>query len=64
LQIKTKIVTHHTSDSKPVKQEDSSTVILPPLVFRAVMYSAPSRWASGARFTTLHFLFNSWMGPV
>ncbi len=33
LQIKTKIVSHHTTDSKPVKQEVNGTVILPPLVF-------------------------------
>ncbi len=33
LQIKTKIVTCHTADSKPVKQKVNSTVILPPLVF-------------------------------
>ncbi len=33
LQIKTKIVTCHTADSKPVKQEVNGTVILPPLVF-------------------------------
>jgi len=33
LQIKTKIVSCHTVDSKPVKQEVKSTVILPPLVF-------------------------------
>jgi hypothetical protein len=33
LQIKTKIVSCHTADSKPVKQEVSGTVILPPLVF-------------------------------
>ncbi len=32
-QIKTKIVSCHTADSKPVKQEVNSTVILPPLVF-------------------------------
>jgi hypothetical protein len=32
LQIKTKIVSHHTAVSKPVKQEVNSTVILPPLV--------------------------------
>jgi hypothetical protein len=30
LQIKTKIVSSHTDDSKPVKQEVNSTVILPP----------------------------------
>jgi hypothetical protein len=30
LQIKTKIVSCHTADSKPVKQEVNGTVILPP----------------------------------
>ncbi len=33
LQIKTKIVSCHAADSKPVKQEVNSTMILPPLVF-------------------------------
>jgi len=33
LQIKTKIVSCHTADSKRVKQEVNGTVILPPLVF-------------------------------
>ncbi len=33
LQIKTKIVSSHTADSKPVKQEVNITMILPPLVF-------------------------------
>ncbi len=33
LQIKTIIVSCHTADSKPVKQEVDGTVILPPLVF-------------------------------
>ena len=37
LQIKTKIVSSHTADSKPVKQEVNGTVIHPPLVF-------PARW--------------------
>ncbi len=32
VQIKTKIVSCHTADSKPVKQEVNGTVILPPLV--------------------------------
>ncbi len=32
-QIKTKIVSCRTADSKPVKQEVNGTVILPPLVF-------------------------------
>jgi hypothetical protein len=35
LQIKTKIVSCHTADSKSVKQEVNGTVILPPLVFPA-----------------------------
>jgi hypothetical protein len=35
LQIKTKIVSCHTADSKPVKQGVNGTVILPPLVFPA-----------------------------
>ncbi len=33
LQIKTKIVSWHTANSKPVKQEVNGTVILPPSVF-------------------------------
>jgi hypothetical protein len=33
LQIKTKIVSCQSADSKPVKQEVNCTVILPPLVF-------------------------------
>ncbi len=33
MQIKTKIASYHTADSKPVKREVNSTVILPPLVF-------------------------------
>ncbi len=33
MQIKTKIVSCHTADSKPVKQEVNGTVILPPIVF-------------------------------
>jgi hypothetical protein len=33
LQIKTKIVSSNTPDSKPVKQEVNSTLMLPPLVF-------------------------------
>jgi hypothetical protein len=36
LQIKTKTVSCHTADSKPVKQEVSGTMILPPLVFPGV----------------------------
>ncbi len=33
MQLKTKIVSCHTADSKPVKQEVNGTVILPPLEF-------------------------------
>ncbi len=42
MQIKTKIVICHTADSKPVKEEVNSTVILPPLVFPAVCFSHAS----------------------
>jgi len=36
LQIKTKIVSSQTADSKTVKQEINGAVILPPLVFPAI----------------------------
>ncbi len=36
MQIKTKIVSCHTGDYKPVKQEVNGTVILPPLIFLAL----------------------------
>jgi hypothetical protein len=42
LQIKTKIVSCHTANSKPVKQEVNSTVILPPLVFPAHVHATLS----------------------
>ncbi len=35
MEIKTKNVSFHAADSKPVKQEVNGTVILPPLVFPA-----------------------------
>ncbi len=38
LEIKTKNVSCHTADSKPVKQEVNGTVILPPLVFPAFFF--------------------------
>jgi hypothetical protein len=38
MQIKTKIVSSHTADSKLVKQEVNSTVILPPLVFPGLVH--------------------------
>ncbi len=43
LQIKTKIVSCYTADSKPVKQEVNGTVMLPPLVFPAQMSHADIR---------------------
>jgi hypothetical protein len=39
LQIKTKIVSCHTADSKLVKQEVNSTMILPPLVFPGLIFA-------------------------
>jgi len=44
LQTKTKIVSCHTADSKPGKQEVNGTVILPPLVFPVlyIMFSLNS----------------------
>jgi hypothetical protein len=38
LVLKTKIVSCHTANSKPVKQEVNGTVILPPLVFPAWIF--------------------------
>jgi hypothetical protein len=40
-QIKMKIVSCHTADSKPVKQEVNSTVILPSLVFHGLADRLP-----------------------
>jgi hypothetical protein len=42
LQIKAKIVSSHTADSKPVKQEVNGTVILPPLVFPGDSHTVPA----------------------
>ncbi len=40
LQTKTNIVSCHTADSKPVKQQEvNGTVTLPPLVFPDIVYS-------------------------
>jgi hypothetical protein len=41
LQIKTKIVSCHTADFKPVKQEVNGTVTLRPLVFPALSNATP-----------------------
>jgi hypothetical protein len=43
LQIKTKIVSCHTADSKPVKQEVNGTVILPSLVFPGRLHVCTAR---------------------
>jgi hypothetical protein len=55
LQIKTKIVSCHTADSKPVKQEVNGTVILTPSVFPdlCIMPTISRRVAQGAKATTL-----------
>ncbi len=45
LQIKTKIVSCHTADFKPVKQEVNGTAILPPLV-RVLHYTRLERFAN------------------
>ncbi len=42
LNIKTKTVSYHTADSKPVKHEVNGTVILPPLVF--AVYTIKTLW--------------------
>ncbi len=39
LQIRTKIVNCNTADSKPVKQEENGTVILPLFVFPVCTYN-------------------------
>jgi hypothetical protein len=39
LKTKTKVVSSHTTDSKPVKQEVNGTVILPPLEFPGLIYT-------------------------
>ncbi len=44
-QIKTKTVSVHTADSKPVKQEVNGIVILPPLVFPAMTQAIINRHA-------------------
>jgi hypothetical protein len=44
LQIKTKIVSCHTADSKLVKQEVNGTVILSPLVFPGWAYVVGLLW--------------------
>ncbi len=51
--MKTKIVSSHTADSKPVKQEVNGTVILPSLVF-------PAKTALGYSRSRNHKHHHSW----
>jgi len=46
LEIKTKIVSCYSADSKPVKQEVNGTVILPPLVFPGSIHWLGVAWQS------------------
>ncbi len=58
LQIKTKIVSCHTADSKPVKLEVNGRVILPPLVFPGRTNKQIGRKGYGAG-TSFGFIFLS-----
>jgi hypothetical protein len=63
LQIKTKIVSCHTADYKPVKQEVNGTVILPPLVVPVFIVRATGdiKWSLGFSNVTFscHFFLDS-----
>jgi hypothetical protein len=50
LQIKTKIFSYHTADSKPVKREVNGTVILSPLVFPAQFLATRVRLGNCDKF--------------
>jgi hypothetical protein len=53
LQIKTIIVSCRTAESKPVKQEVSRTVILPPLVFPGIgIPTSMGKWTNGTDVCT------------
>jgi hypothetical protein len=58
LQIKTKIVCCHTADSKPVKQEVNSTVILPRLVFLGKSFGTLSAHQTGRPVGRVKFRVN------
>jgi hypothetical protein len=69
LQIKTKIASCHTADSKLVKQEVNCTVILPPLIFPAEsiqLYQAWARLPFERKRTGWNCMRNgiNWMGLV
>jgi hypothetical protein len=57
---KTKIVSCHTADSKPVKQEVNCTVILPPLVFPGYIHEHPAAWFNKATaiYANLYILYD------
>jgi hypothetical protein len=55
LQIKTKIVSSHTADYVPVKQEVNGTVILPPLVFPALSFDSVCA-ANGVNYAEKGFM--------
>ncbi len=59
MQIKTKIVSCHTGDSKPVKQEVNGTMILPPLVFLAISFTPPKVAKAGTSVLLLHVIVAS-----
>ncbi len=50
MQTKT-IVSCHTADSKPVKQEVNGTVILPPLVFSGQTFTLVARYTVSQELT-------------
>jgi hypothetical protein len=57
LQKETKIVNHHTAESKPVKHEFDGTVILPPLVFPALTFSDGlllEKYSTGMHYKTFY----------
>ncbi len=69
MQIKTKLVSVHTADYKPVKQEVNRTVILPPLVFPAPHVLARFRcglvdnirmWQVGKQHLLVENVFFKW----
>ncbi len=62
MQIKTKLVSSHTADSKPVEQEVNGTVILPPLVFLAD--SIALALATLSDITHIKMILFVWYHPV
>ncbi len=73
MQIKTKIVSFHTADSKPVKQEVNGSVILPPYYSLYIPFESRSksidlkritRWKLALIFTSAdHRKFLGLFGP-